>query len=171
MSIIISTLASEEWTKYRDIRIESLQNEPTAFLSSPEEEEKLDEQIWINNLKKSSNQQGFTLLFAKDGNQVIGMVAGFWGGREKIKHIAHIYGTYVNPAYRGKGVGRLLMQAVIDKFKSIPEVEKVKIEVNAQNISAFTLYQKMGFKIIGKAEKELKINGVYYDEILMEQFV
>ncbi len=169
--IVIMSLSPEEWQKYKNIRLEALQKEPTAFANTYDDEIKYEDKKWIEILEKSKNRDTEIALFAKDGDQIIGFIGAFWVTKEKLKHVAHIYGTYVDSAYRGQGVGKMLMEAVINKLKSLSHIKKIKIEVNSQNTPAFNLYQKVGFKVIGKAEKELKVNGVFYDEIIMEQLV
>jgi len=169
--IIIVSLPPEEWQKYKIIRLEALQKEPTAFANTYDDEAKYEDKKWIGILEKSKNRDTEIALFAKNGDKIIGFIGAFWVTKEKMKHVAHIYGTYVDSEYRGQGVGKILMEAVINELKSLPHIKKIKIEVNAQNTVAFNLYQKMGFKVIGKAEKELKVNGVFYDEILMEQLI
>lgn len=169
--ITITSLSPEEWRKYKEIRLQALQKEPIAFSSSYEEESKMEDKVWIERLKKSKDNDTQIILFAKDRNRIIGTIVGFWQPKEKIKHVAHIYGLYLDDEFRGKGIGKRLMETIIRQLRGIPQIEKIKIEVNAQNTVAFNLYKKMGFKIIGKAEKEIKINEIYYDEILMEQII
>ena len=40
--------------------------------------------------------------------------------------------------------------------------------VKADNLTALSLYRKMGFNEIGRHKNFFKINGKYYDEILMD---
>ena len=40
-----------------------------------------------------------------------------------------------------------------------------------ENSGALKLYQKLGFNIVGKYEKELFVDNQYYDEYLMEMVV
>ena len=50
----------------------------------------------------------------------------------------------VEPKYRGKGLGRALMQACFEDLRMTP-ARRMILEVAADNPSAIRLYQKLGF--------------------------
>ncbi|OTG81346.1 acetyltransferase [Acinetobacter sp. ANC 5054] len=53
---------------------------------------------------------------------------------------------FIDPDFRGQGVGRILTNFAITALK----IEKV--DVNEQNLQAVGFYKKLGFKIIGRSE-------------------
>lgn len=159
----IITLTPNEWQKYRDIRLEALKEEPTAFLTSYEDEIDDPDEKWQERLGRQN------VIFAEVAGEIIGMVGFFLNNHPKAAHVAHVWGTYVKPAVRGRGIGRKLMEAIIEKIRANPKTEKIKIEVNPEQVQAYSLYKKLGFKEIGRAEKEISVGGKYYDEILMER--
>lgn len=169
--ITIKHLAPSEWLKYKTLRLEALKTEPTAFAETYENVIKDSDKVWEERLQKSQAKNGQILLFAEVDKNIVGMVGGFWDLRKKIRHVGHIYGTYVKPNFRSCGIGKLLMLRIINELKTISSITKIRIEVNAHNLPAFELYKKLGFKVIGKAEKELLVDNVFYDEILMEMLL
>jgi GNAT superfamily N-acetyltransferase len=58
----------------------------------------------------------------------------------------HLICFCVNPAFRNRKLGSLLMQEFIGRFGG----RKIYLEVLADNLSAVGLYQKFGFNIIGR---------------------
>ncbi len=81
-----------------------------------------------------------------------GRVAGFvgFGVREgEDPDVGEIFALYVLPEYFGKGVGRLLMQAGLDRLKEYP---RVCLWVLKENARAIRFYEKCGFAPDG-AEK------------------
>jgi RimJ/RimL family protein N-acetyltransferase len=48
-------------------------------------------------------------------------------------------------------------------------IAKIKLAVNSEQQAAIKLYKKFGFEIVGKLEKELFVDGQYYDELMMER--
>jgi [ribosomal protein S18]-alanine N-acetyltransferase len=60
---------------------------------------------------------------------------------------AHILNISVDPNEQGKGVGRKMMESLIEKAKS--EAETMFLEVRPSNPGAIALYQKLGFNEIG----------------------
>ena len=86
--------------------------------------------------------------------------------RPRIAHRGDL-GISVLKAYWGLGVGAHLMDALIGFAKSTGTIEIVLLKVKADNARAIALYKKMGFKEIGVLPKDTKINGQYYDAIIM----
>ncbi|MFH1386377.1 MAG: ribosomal protein S18-alanine N-acetyltransferase [bacterium] len=76
-------------------------------------------------------------LVARDDEKIVGYI-----GVEKILDEVHIINMAVDPNYRGKGVGKRLMQHVLN------EDEVFFLEVRVSNESAKKIYQKYGFEVI-----------------------
>ena len=76
-------------------------------------------------------------LVAKDENKIVGYI-----GIEKILDETHIINMAIHPDYRGKGIGKRLMQHVLN------DEDVFFLEVRISNESAKNVYQKYGFKVI-----------------------
>jgi ribosomal protein S18 acetylase RimI-like enzyme len=161
--IEVKALNENRWQDYRNLRLESLKKDTLAFGSSWEEETNLPEETWKRRMRNT--------LFALDEDKLVGTIVWVQDTMLKAKHIANIYGVYVTEEYRGRGVGRLLMDAALARIKKNGGVIKVKLAVNPTQKAAVKLYQSYGFKIAGKAKKELYIDGRYYDELIMEKML
>ena len=72
--------------------------------------------------------------------------------------------------YWGQGVGTGLMKGLIDFAKNTGVLEILHLQVRADNAAAIALYKKMGFEEIGVYPKYTKINGEYFDDILMNLY-
>ncbi|ABB15346.1 ribosomal-protein-alanine acetyltransferase [Carboxydothermus hydrogenoformans Z-2901] len=88
-----------------------------------------------------------TYLVAREGDKVIG-----YGGIWIVLDEAHITTLAVHPAYRRNGVGKSLLNALLDVAKN-RKVRSIILEVRASNFPAQNLYQKFGFKPIGIRKK------------------
>lgn len=71
--------------------------------------------------------------------------------RRKGSRRERLYSLAVDPAARGRGVGRLLMEAVLAGARSRGAVE-VGLEVRKDNKTAIALYRSMGFTEAGVVE-------------------
>jgi ribosomal-protein-alanine N-acetyltransferase len=76
-------------------------------------------------------------LLAKDDSKVIGYI-----GIEKILDEVHIINMAIDPDYRQQGIGKRLMQHVLN------DEEVFFLEVRVSNESAKGIYEKYGFKVI-----------------------
>jgi len=64
----------------------------------------------------------------------------------------HILNVAVNPDVRGTGVGRMLVQKVLDECSSAG-ASFVSLEVRESNFAAIHLYHKMGFMEMGRRKR------------------
>jgi len=81
-----------------------------------------------------------------------------------------IIATYVDLSLRRGGVGSRLAKATLEKAKRLG-YEKVFTYVRADNSSALQFYQKLGFRVVGTAEKQAKCGEAYVDEVIIERFL
>ncbi len=69
---------------------------------------------------------------------------GFW----LVEREANINNIAVAPAFRGRGIAKLLMQDLIDRASS-EGAEDMYLEVRTGNRTAQNLYRSFGFKMVG----------------------
>ena len=81
-----------------------------------------------------------------------------------------VLGTFVLPELRGKGIGRQLAAHTFD-FARAHGYEKSVVYVRGSNGGAQAFYRSLGFRPKGVLERQVKINGVYDDEVFMECFL
>jgi ribosomal protein S18 acetylase RimI-like enzyme len=108
---------------------------------------------------------GQTQFFAVDGEKSVGWCSIL---RKRAPTLAHVgaLGIGIRKAYRGMGIGKRLMQTAIEDATK-KGVERIELSVFENNQSAISLYLKLGFKVEGKVEKFVKIDGVYYPALYM----
>ena len=86
-----------------------------------------------------------------------------------MSHVGHV-GTFLLPDWRGLGVGRQLWKAT-ESFAREAGFQKLAIQVRASNSPAQRFYRKLGFKECGRLTRQVIIDGVADDEVLMEFFL
>ena len=64
----------------------------------------------------------------------------------------------ISKNYRGIGIGKALLKALLDWAKENPLIEKVSLGVLSTNQRAISLYKQMGFLEEGRLIKEYKLN-------------
>ena len=165
-SIIL--LHPSRWREAKALRLQALQDDPSAFATSYEEALAYADEVWTSRTKAAFERDGAIALYAEVAGKLVGMAGAGWSNRRKTRHVAEVYAVYVNPNHRGKGIGAALMLGLLDELKALPQIEKVKLGVTSSNAAAVTLYRRLGFETVGNAKRALQVDGRYYDLQHME---
>jgi ribosomal protein S18 acetylase RimI-like enzyme len=159
----IRLLDAGDAAAYQQLRLLALQESPTAFSASHEDEvgRSLDE---VAARVRPAPDGSVCMLGAFDGETLSGFVALIHPQRAKLRHGAEIAGMFVAPAQRRHGVGLALLRAAIDHARSLDGVRQVKLGVNATNTAARRLYESAGFLPYGLEPDALYVDGKFFGE-------
>jgi RimJ/RimL family protein N-acetyltransferase len=160
----IRRLIPSDAVAFQAFRLAALQEAPSAFGSSFEEENDFPASTIEGRLAIKPDRGPFGTF---ERENLIGLVALGRENMSKLSHKALIWGMYVAPEFRGKGVARALLDEVLALARSVPEITQVNLAVNANNTAAIHLYTSAGFKEFGCEPNALCINGNYHDEVHM----
>ena len=144
---------------YRDIRLEALMANPEAFGSSFETENAQPLSWFFDRLGTT------TVLGAFSDMKLVAMAGFAIQQGQKRAHKGLLWGMYVRSGARGTGVGRRLIEAILDVARQ--HVELIQLTVVRENEQARRLYASLGFLDYGLEKHSLKQDGRYYDEVLM----
>lgn len=144
--ITIVQLNTEDWQEYKKIRLESLQKEPKAFNSKFEEESAYSDSYW----KEKLVDKAAIFAFAKFENQFVGVMHLTYGEQGEDANVAVVHGAYVNEDFRGLGVGKLLLNFLINVATKNNEINLLKLWVKEYQTSAVGLYLGLGFRTVSK---------------------
>lgn len=110
-------------------------------------------------------------LVAEINGHVVGSVDLHNDERKRIQHIATV-GITVAKKFRGYGIGKALMDSLIEWASNSSVIEKVTLAVFANNERAINLYKKLDFIEEGCKVREIKIGeNKYVDSVLMYKCV
>jgi GNAT superfamily N-acetyltransferase len=146
------------------LRMEALETDPLAFAASPEDDRGLSIDFVRDVLDE---EEGQAVFGAFDGGRLVGMVGVYREAKLKRRQIAPVWGVYVSPAARGKGLGRAMMEAVIEQARGWEGVEMVQLGAAVSPPAAMRLYELVGFRTWGVEKRALKWEGNYGDEAHM----
>ncbi|OGG15502.1 hypothetical protein A3D77_06675 [Candidatus Gottesmanbacteria bacterium RIFCSPHIGHO2_02_FULL_39_11] len=114
-------------------------------------------------LKKQIQDPDTFFLIAKDGDIIVAMCNASLTHESKAVNIQRLH---VLSNYQRQGIGSML---VIEVIKSFPNVSKIELEVEKQNLRAQAFYKKHGFKSSG--EKVFEVKNVRMECFVMEKTV
>ncbi|QTC41533.1 GNAT family N-acetyltransferase [Bacillus sp. V3] len=130
----------------------------------PLKEEKERIQSILDNIKE-------TLIVAEVNGIVVGSIEFRSQTRKRLSHTGSV-SMSISKNYRGMGIGKSLLKALLDWAEENPLIEKVSLGVFSTNQRAISLYKQMGFLEEGRLIKEYKLHhGEYIDDVLMYKFV
>jgi ribosomal protein S18 acetylase RimI-like enzyme len=103
--------------------------------------------------------------------RVAGVVVARVGALLRMRHAAKLE-VMVDPVHRRRGLGRALMKGCIAWAEGAAGVEKLSLNVFADNEGALALYEELGFVEEGRRTREYKDpDGRYRDDVLMRRWV
>jgi ribosomal protein S18 acetylase RimI-like enzyme len=164
---MIRILTAEDAEAYQALRLRGLQESPAAFGSTYQSEVDVPLPHITERLARGAGREDVMFGAFDDGGVLVGL-AGL--GRQtgmKTRHRAHVWGMYVGPEARGRGVGRALMQALIAHARTLDGLERLTLGVEAGNQAARTLYHTVGFVTYGIEPQAYALDGEYWDSEMM----
>jgi GNAT superfamily N-acetyltransferase len=142
----VARLTPADWREYRAIRLAALAEAPFAFGSTLAGEQRLREPEWRARLA------GRAQFVVRWRERAIGTAAGLLDGDG-----AELVSLWVDPTWRGRGVGDLLVQAFLDWARHQGHRE-VRLWVGVDNCPAERLYARHGFVRTGATQPVIPTN-------------
>ena len=112
----------------------------------------------------------YPVVAVEDAGEVVAWAAtSLYRTRECYAGIAE-FSVYVARAARGRGAGRLAMQALIKQAESA-EFWKLVSRIFPENRASLALMRSLGFREVGRYEKHGQLDGVWRDVVIVELLI
>jgi ribosomal protein S18 acetylase RimI-like enzyme len=138
----------------------------TDFLSFGVNEFKRELQEYEEYITATSKEPNSIMLLALIDSEIISIATINSSQKERTKHVGTL-GIVISKKYTGLGLGRILMNDLIDWAKQNGVTKKVSLVTNESNTIAIELYKKLGFEVEGLLKKENCIRGAYNNTVMM----
>lgn len=163
--MIVRRLTPADVDAYQGLRLRGLRESPQAFGSTYEEEVGRP----VASVAERLGGDGSTVVFGAFGEDgaLLGMGGLHREGKRKALHRAGIWGMYVVPEARGRGMGRALLRALVDHARTLEGVDRLELGVEATNTAARALYHAFGFVTYGVQPDAYRADGQSWDAELM----
>lgn len=158
MNYVIADMKAEDWEEVRSIYLEGIATGHATFETGAPDWEKWD----AGHLPKMR-------LVARDGaGEMLGWAAlspvsdrCVYGGVAEVS-------VYVGARGRGRGVGRALLDALIEASER-NGIWTLQAGVFPENTASVKLHLSCGFREVGRRERIGKMHGVWRDTLLLER--
>ncbi len=150
-------MLAEDWADVRRIYWEGIQTGHATF------EQQLPEwDVWDEGHVKSCR------LMGRSGEVALG-----WAALSPVSDRCVYAGVaevslYVSESFRGRGVGRQLLQALIDASET-QGFWTLQSGVFPENTASVALHKKLGFREVGRRERLGALKGTWRDVLLLER--
>ena len=167
-AVEIRALAAADLAAYKSLRDEMLVAHPEAFTSDAAEEVVKEPTDYLQRLGLDRRERGHFVLGAWRGERLVGALGLERDRRRKGRHIGHVVGMMVRAEARGQGLGRHLLDALVDEARRTEGMEMLTLTVTDGNTAAVGLYETSGFARYGLLMRAIRLaNGHYHDKLHM----
>jgi phosphinothricin acetyltransferase len=146
-----------DWEQVRSIYLEGVREGNSTF-----ETEAPSWEAWDEAHHKSPR------LVMRAGNQVLGWAALSPVSKRRVYSGVAEVSVYVTESARGKGIGRALLEALIENSEQAG-IWTLQASIFPENEASIELHLKCGFREVGRRERIAKLKGVWRDTILFER--
>jgi RimJ/RimL family protein N-acetyltransferase len=156
----IRLLTAEDLHAYRALHRFALTESPHAFVETlANDEARPDEAV------RAMLALGRTWGLVEGGRLLGGVVLEALP-YDCLGHTRWLHAVYIHPYARGHGAADRLIEAAIAAAQK-EGARTFALWVNAENIHARRLYERIGFKESGRIPKGIVVGGRYCDDVLM----
>jgi ribosomal protein S18 acetylase RimI-like enzyme len=143
----------------RALRLEALELHPDCFCADPDLVKALTTEQWTEALARG------TWFGVRQDGALVAVAAFTRPQSKKIDHTGELSAMYVRAEARGSGIADALVRRIIERATS--EVDQIQLTVNADNVRAVKLYERHGFRIVGRIPRYIRVGDRLYDELIM----
>ncbi|WP_322011302.1 GNAT family N-acetyltransferase [Paraburkholderia sp. J12] len=157
----IRALAAADADRFKALRLLAIETSPTAVWPTREEEASRSIDEVAARIRTTSNQSVFG-AFA--GEALVGIAGVRREPFAQVRHKATIWGVFVDPSHRRKGIAQDLLAAAAGHADEQWGSAQLMLCVNAENAAAKGLYASLGFRTFGVEPRAICVDGRFYDE-------
>jgi L-amino acid N-acyltransferase YncA len=157
MNYVIDQMTGKDWERVRSIYLEGIATGHATLETEAPSWEKWDG----GHLAKGR-------LVARSGETIAGWAALSPVSRRPVYSGVAEVSVYVGEKYRGRGVGSLLLGALVEASEQ-NGIWTLQAGIFPENTASIALHQRHGFREVGRRERIGKLNGVWRDVVLLER--
>ncbi|MBX6332836.1 MAG: GNAT family N-acetyltransferase, partial [Gemmatimonadaceae bacterium] len=148
-SIQVQALGPRDAERYQHLRLRSLRESPEAFGTTYDEDLALPIEVVAERLRAVRAPVGRVVVGGFVDDVLVGTAGCMQEHKRKSRHKAVIWGLYVAPEARGRGIGRRLLEYLVREAHAWADVDRLRVTVIERAHAARRLYAAMGFEPFG----------------------
>lgn len=165
--MLIRPLTPADAEAYRSLMLSAYDAHPDAFTSTADERKTKPISWWKNRLSDAQQPNSVVLGALNEANQLQAVVGVSFKTQEKTRHKATLFGLYVCPEQRSKGLARQLVEQIQAVASKRPDIKTMQLTVSEHNQAAISLYRHCGFVEFGCEPMAIAYNNAYIAKLHM----
>ena len=159
--VTVRLLDFQDAERFKSLRLFAVDDSPTSIWPTRHEEMARSAEEIAARILPTSTQAVFR---AFDGGVLVGITGVRRESLRQVNHKATIWGVFVSPSYRGRGIAQTLLSAATTHAAKEWDTIQLMLCVNAENLSVKKLYESHGFQTFGVEPRAMKVGDRFYDE-------
>lgn len=166
LTMLIKTITeAHEIKAYYELLTKAITEEPQFFRLTPADMEG-------ESFPTEDTPESFTLGAFSDDGELLGTVGFKRDSFVKLRHRGLVFRMYVSEKAKGLGLGRKLLQTLIEKAKQGDGLRQIYLTVISNNLRAKNLYISEGFERYSFEKEAIKMaDNEYVDEDSMVKYL
>jgi RimJ/RimL family protein N-acetyltransferase len=138
----------------------------TANLSFGAEGPTANEEQERGHIARMRRADNAIFVVGECGGRIVATLTFEGGAKARTRHTGEL-GISVGRELWGQGVGRALMDELLEWSAASGVVRKLNLRVRTDNARAIRLYERLGFREEGRATRDLLVDGEFHDSLWM----
>jgi phosphinothricin acetyltransferase len=160
MDYRIQAMLPSHWPAVQEIYRQGIQTRNATFETDLPDWEK-----WDRNHRKDCR---FVAIWTADGGSVLGWAALSAVSMRRVYEGVAEVSVYVAAAARGRGIGKMLLQALIRESEA-NGVWTLQAGIFPENVASIALHNSQGFREVGIRRRVGKLGDTWRDVMLLER--
>jgi RimJ/RimL family protein N-acetyltransferase len=140
--------------------------EEKAFLAKQKSVTLEEERKWLGGIMKDMRGGKTVFIVAEAGGKFAGSASVMRKPNDAFSHVCD-FGIALAKPWRGKGIGTRLTETLLQQARDVLGCTIVELGCFEPNAAAKGLYEKTGFREVGRIPGGWGHYGRYYDHVLM----
>lgn len=147
-----------ELVRYIMAKSEHLHTQADEFTITQEQQEK--------RIQTLLDHPDYLIIVANVDGKIVGTLDFLCGKQRKIAHHGS-FGMSIHPEFQGMGIGRAMLESLLEWATANPRLETVRLQVHSKNERALALYRSVGFREEGRELDGVKVGDEEYDHVIL----
>jgi ribosomal protein S18 acetylase RimI-like enzyme len=158
----VRRLSPDDFDLYSDLRLQGLIECPAAFTTDAEAWRRAPRSTLEAHLDPARSDAPVLGAWLDD-DELVGLLGLNREQRDSVRHKAGLWGFYVAPPYRRRGVGTRLVTEMVG-LAGAAGLRQLRAVVPTSCVGALSLLEHLGFERYGLERDARLVDGVFHDQ-------